>query len=190
MIFNKKRPKSLFRNKLQISRMKVEVDVSTPFVLSLSLSLIELFTLSLLSHIVRHDLTHLISFSYFPLFSIWSCLTWRREYNISVMALGQFSLPPPLPMLASRPPPHLQDFQLFKKCFKKLGQPRPLFCCFSLFFQTQISQKITVGFSAIRTWIVGVEGKAHWPLDHHHGPLKRTFPAQILMQKALNCDLC
>ena len=137
--------------------------------LSLSLSLIELFTLSLLSHIVRHDLTHLISYSYFPLFSIWSCLTWRREYNISVMALGQFSLPPPLPMLASRPPPHLQDFQLFKKCFKKLGQPRPLFCCFSLFFQTQISQKITVGFSAIRTWIVGVEGKAHWPLDLHHG---------------------
>ena len=51
------------------------------------------------------------------------------------------------------------DFCLFNSFFlKKVAQPRPLFCSF-LFFSNTILQKKTVGFSGIRTRIVGVEGQ-------------------------------
>ena len=42
--------------------------------------------------------------------------------------------------------------------FKKNGQPRPLFCLFSFFTNTNLTEK-TVGVRRIRTQIVGVEGK-------------------------------
>ena len=48
------------------------------------------------------------------------------------------------------------NFHLQNVCFERMGQPRPLFLYFCS-FQTQILQKKTVGFSGIRTRIVGVE---------------------------------
>ena len=39
-----------------------------------------------------------------------------------------------------------------------MGQPRPLFCLFSFFSNTNFTEK-TVGVSRIRTQIVGVEGE-------------------------------
>ena len=38
-----------------------------------------------------------------------------------------------------------------------MGQPRPPFCLFSFFSNTNLQK--TEGFSGIRTWIVGVEDK-------------------------------
>ena len=39
-----------------------------------------------------------------------------------------------------------------------MGQPRPLFCLFSLFSNTNFTEK-TVGVNGIRTRIVGIEGE-------------------------------
>ena len=47
---------------------------------------------------------------------------------------------------------------VFFLSFYKMGPPRPLFVYFCS-FQTQILQKKTLGFSRIRTRIVGVEGE-------------------------------
>ena len=54
-------------------------------------------------------------------------------------------------------------------------QPRPL-CLLSFFSNTNL-QKKTVGFTAIRTRIVRVEGEH---ADHNHGPRHLVFEPQNL----------
>ena len=51
---------------------------------------------------------------------------------------------------------------------KFIEQTPVSFCLSSIFPVTNFTEK-TVGFSRIRTRIVGAEGE-HVPLDHHHGP--------------------
>ena len=49
-----------------------------------------------------------------------------------------------------------------------IRQPRPLFCLFLLFSNTNFTQK-TVSFTGIQILIAGKEGeRARWQLDHHH----------------------
>ena len=61
-----------------------------------------------------------------------------------------------------------------------MGQPRPLYCLFSFFSNTNYTEK-TVGLSGIQTRIVGIEG------DHayHHGSLCSTL---IIWLRKLRSD--
>ena len=57
--------------------------------------------------------------------------------------------------------------------FKKMGQPRPLFCLFSFFSITILQKNCRPQRDSNSDRRRG--RRARWPLDHHHGPISSLF---------------
>ena len=64
--------------------------------------------------------------------------------------------------------------------FKKIGQPRSLFCLFSFFSTNNLQKNCRLQRdSNSDRWS---RRRAHWPLDHHHGTCSSYFYWRILIR--------